>query len=232
MSPLAPVPLARAQQRLLFAGLGLAAGLALLQQLLFPLRPPLPRPPSGLPAAGGWHWTAAAAGSLAGKVDSGLASGAPGPLWQRQTQVGPSRRFTTPAGTWLMITPLASWSLKELAPFALSRELSGVHLANPSLLTVIANQRQLASGRLHGRIAYQSCLTARGTMAPAPPLLVHLSRHPSATARAKVAESLWPASSRGYFCLLLTTNSPALLAGSTPALQFSQALAQATAWPR
>jgi hypothetical protein len=215
----------RSQQRWLFAGLGMVFGAGLVQQLLFPVRPPLAELPPTLPLPNGWQptgapdeWAKAMAGS--------------GPGWSREIRFGKSRRFSHASGGWVVITPIATWDLKSFDTERISPSLPGLRLQGAKILTLSAEQRQLAVGRLQSAPAYQSCLTPKGTLAAEQRLLEQFLRHPDPGLRTKALQSLVPSSNRGYACLLLTTNRLALLDQSAAACQFSTRLAQATLWPQ
>ena len=215
----------RSQQRWLFAGLGMAFGVGLVQQLLFPVLPPLAELPSSLPLPNGWQ-PAGAPDALAGAMAGS------GPGWSRDIRFAKSRRFSHASGGWVVITPIATWDLKDFDPERISRSLPGLRLQGTKILTLTAKQRQLAVGRLQGAPAYQSCLSPQGTMAADQKLLEALLTPPDPGFRTKALQSLVPSSDRGYACLLLTTNRLALLDQSAAARQFSNRLAQATVWPQ
>ena len=225
MKSVPPGLLPRTQQRWLFAGLGIAFAVGLVQQLLFPVRPPLAELPSSLPLLNGWKPAGvsdALANALAGSS----------PTWSREILVGKSRRLTQASGGWVVITPIATWDLKDFDAERISRSLPGLRLQSAKILTLSPEQRQLAVGRLQGAPAYQSCLSPKGTLAAEQKLLEAFLGHPDPGFRTKVLQSLIPSGGRGYGCLLLTTNRLALLDQSAAARQFSNRLAQATAWPK
>ena len=224
MKSFRPGLLPRAQQRLLFAALALAFGAGLVQQLLFPGQPPLPTLPPTLPLPNGWQ-----AAGAPGELTSAMAGSSP--AWSREFRRGESRRFSQASGAWLAITPIATWDLKNLDVERISRSLPGLRLQNAKILTLSSKQRQLAIGQLQGAPAYQSCLSSKGTLAAEQKLLEAFLIHPDPGFRTKVLQSLVPSGSRGYACLLLTTNRLALLDQSPAARQFSTRLAQATLWP-
>jgi len=216
--------LPRAQQRWLFTALALAFGAGLVQQLLFPLLPPQAKLPPTLPLLNGWQPTGAPdelAKAMAGS----------GPGWSRDIRFGKSRRFSQASGGWVVITPIATWDLKNFDAERISRSLPGLRLQNAKILTLSSKQRQLAIGQLQGAPAYQSCLSSKGTLAAEQKLLEAFLIHPDPGFRTKVLQSLVPSGNRGYACLLLTTNRLALLDQSPAARQFSTRLAQATLWP-
>ena len=215
----------RSQQRWLFAGLGMAFGVGLVQQLLFPVRPPLAELPPSLPLPKGWQ-PAGAPGELATTMAGSS------PTWSREIRVGKSRRLTQASGGWVVITPIATWDLKDFDAARISHSLPGLRLQSAKILTLNSKQRQLAVGRLQGVSAFQSCLSPKGTLAAEQKLLEAFLSHPDPGFRAKVLQSLVPSGGRGYGCLLLTTNRLALLDQSPVARQFSIRLAQATLWPK
>ena len=224
MKSVPPGLLPRTQQRWLFAALAFAFGAGLVQQLLFPVRPPLAELPPTLPLPNGWQPAGApdeVANALAGRV----------PRWSREFRLGESRRFSQASGGWMVITSIATWDLKDFDAERISRSLPGLRLQSAKILTLSSEQRQLAVGRLEGAPAYQSCLTPTGTLAADQKLLVSFLRHPNPGFRAKVLQSLVPSGGRGYSCLLITTNRLALLDHSEAARQFSNRIAQVTAWP-
>ena len=213
----------RSQQRLLFAGLGMAFGLGLVQQLLFPMPPPLATLPPTLPLPKGWQPAA-----TPDEWASAMASSSP--PWSREIRFAKSRRFSHASGGWVVITPIATWDLKSFDTERISRSLPGLRLQGTKILTFSPKQRQLAIGRLQGAPAYQGCLTPMGTLAADQKLLEAFLIHPDPGFRAKVLQSLVPSGARGYGCLLLTTNRLALLDQSPAARQFSSRLAQAALW--
>jgi len=215
----------RSQQRWLFAGLGMAFGVGLVQQLVFPVLPPQAKLPPTLPLPNGWQ-PAGAPDELAKEIAGS------GPGWSREIRVGVSHRLTQASGGWLVITPIAARDLKAFDAERISRFLPGLRLQGAKILTLSPEQRQLAVGRLQGAPAYQSCLSPRGTMAAEQKLLRPLLSPPDPGFRTKALQSLVPSSDRGYACLLLTTNRLALLDQSAAARQFSTRLAQATVWPQ
>jgi hypothetical protein len=217
--------LPRSLQRWLFTGLVMAFGLGLVQQLLFPLHPPLAVLPPSLPLPNGWQ-PAGAPDQLA----KALAGGSP--AWRREFRLGESRRLTQASGGWVVISPIATWDLKTLDAERISRSLPGLRLQGTKILTLSSKQRQLAVGRLQGAPAFQSCLSPKGTLAADQKLLEAFLSHPDPGFRTKVLQSLVPSGGRGYACLLITTNRLALLDQSPAARQFSNRLAQATLWPK
>ena len=225
MKSVPPGLVPRSQQRWLFAALALAFGAGLVQQLLFPVGPPLAELPPSLPLPKGWQ-PAGAPGELATTMAGSS------PTWSREIRVGKSRRLTHASGGWVVITPIATWDLKDFDAERISRSLPGLRLQGTKILTLTAKQRQLAVGRLQGAPAYQSCLSPQGTMAADQKLLEALLTPPDPGFRTKALQSLVPSSDRGYACLLLTTNRLALLDQSAAARQFSNRLAQATVWPQ
>jgi len=215
----------RSQQRWLFAGLGMAFGVGLVQQLVFPVLPPEAKLPPTLPLPKGWQPAGAP-----GELTSAMVGSSP--TWSREIRFGASRRLTQTSGGWLVITPIAARDLKSFDTERISRSLPGLRLQSAKILTLSSKQRQMAVGRLEGAPAYQSCLSPRGTMAAEQKLLEALLTPPDLGFRTKVLQSLVPSSDRGYACLLLTTNRLALLDQSAAARQFSTRLAQATVWPQ
>ena len=202
----------------------MAFGVGLVQQLLFPVLPPLATLPPTLPVPNGWQ-----SADAPGQLSSARAGRSP--TWRREIRLGESRRLTQTSGGWMVITSIATWDLKDFDAERISRSLPGLRLQSAKILTLSSEQRQLAVGRLEGAPAYQSCLTPKGTLAADQKLLVSFLRHPNPGFRAKVLQSLVPSGGRGYGCLLITTNRLALLDHSEAARQFSNRIAQVTAWP-
>jgi hypothetical protein len=225
MKSVPPGLVPRSQQRWLFAGLGMAFGVGIVQQLVFPVLPPQAKLPPTLPLPNGWQ-PAGAPDELA-KAMAGS-----GPGWSRDIRFGESRRFSHASGGWVVITPIATLDLKDFDAERISRSLPGLRLQSAKILTLSPEQRQLAIGRLPVAPAYQSCLTPKGTLAADQQLLEVFLGHPDPGFRTKVLQSLVPSGGRGYACLLLTTNRLALLDQSPAARQFSNRLAQATLWPK
>jgi len=203
----------------------MAFGVGLVQQLLFPVRPPLAELPPMLPLPNGWQPTGAP-----DELAKAMAGSSPG--WSREIRFGKSRRFSQASGGWVVITPIATWDLYDFNAERISRSLTGLRLQSAKILTLSSKQRQLAVGRLEGAPAYQSCLSPKGTLAADQKLLEAFLVHPDPGFRTKVLQSLVPSSDRGYACLLLTTNRLALLDQSAAARQFSNRIAQATVWPQ
>ena len=225
MKSVPPGLLPRTQQRWLFTALALAFGAGLVQQLLFPVLPPQAKLPPTLPLPNGWQPTGAP-----DDLAKAMAGSSPG--WSREIRFGKSRRFSQASGGWLVITPIATWDLKNLDVERISRSLPGLRLQGAKILTLSSKKRQLALGRLQGAPAFQSCLSPKGTLAADQKLLETFLSHPDPGLRTKALQSLVPSGSRGYACLLLTTNRLALLDQSPAARQFSTRLAQATLWPQ
>ena len=107
MKSVLPGMVPRSQQRWLFAGLGMVFAVGLLQQLLFPVLPPLATLSPTLPLPNGWY----AAGDPAGITG---AHGGGAPASSRELRFGVSRRWTQAPGGWVVITPISTWDLKAL----------------------------------------------------------------------------------------------------------------------
>ena len=173
-------------------GLALLCGitsLALVQVLFIPRQPPLPVPPdaSTLPPP----WTTAS------QSTNGQAHGIG--FLQSRVAVGASQHFSQ-NGSWLILTPVATWQLKELDLATVTKGHSSIRLKNPKLLTIERNRYQIALGRINGASAAQTCLTRQGTMAFSLDRLIKLSRHPDPGFLAKAIGGLLPSDKRGYYC--------------------------------
>jgi hypothetical protein len=194
-------------------------GLALVQVLFIPHQPPLPLPPdaSALPPP----WTTASQSTNGQALDIGFL--------QSRVALGASQHFSQ-NGSWLILTPVATWQLKELHLANITKGKSSVRLKNPKLLTIEPERYQIALGRINGASVAQTCLTRQGTMAFSASELIRLSRHPDLGFLAKAIGSLRPSDKRGYNCLLVTTNRPEVLKGTQERSDLIASLLKMTRW--
>ena len=194
--------------------------LAFVQLLFIPRQPPLPLPlqRASLPEP----WNSVPAGTV-------LEGRAIGP-WAGSVAIGSSQRFSH-QGTWFILTPVATWQLNDLDPAAFTKGIAPIELQRRKLLTLQRKRQQIAIGRINNVTAAQTCLTPAGTTAFSAGRLINLSRHRDPGFLARALQSLLPSSSRGYSCLLITTNNPSLLQDRQGASPLLKTLMSATKWP-
>lgn len=211
--------LPRRHQRFLYLFLSGLAGVAALQQLLFPIKPALPKVPDVWPA------------SLLG-IDLHITpkgSEKSSTSFERQSLAGKSKRYLLSGGKDLILTPLSSWMHIAIDPLDLSGELSPEQqLTQAKILTLRPNQIQIATGKLKGSIAYQGCLMADGKVAMNPQQLTA----PKPSFQQKTLNTLWPSSLYSFSCVLITTNQRSLLDGSPTSRTFLSGLNRGIDWPQ
>jgi hypothetical protein len=211
-------------QRVLYLALAGLAGVAVLQQFLFPLTPSLPRLPEVLPPA-----------LAARKLQPVSPDHHQQPiLWERQYAVGQSQQFQASDGSFLILTPLSSWMGRSLDPIKAAASLSPpLSLSTRKILTIRPNQVQIAIGHLtlsqrSPSPAYQGCLSRYGQ--------VSIDGQHLATPRPgfwqKALHTLWPSTNYSAFCVLITTNQRNLLDGSPASDAFIKGLLERIVWPR
>ena len=207
------------KQRILFLSLSAVAGVAVIQQLLFPIRPALPRVPVALP-------------SSISSLDLNLT---PQELkkesisFERQYLAGRSQHYLSRNGDYLILIPLSSWMLISINPLDISGELTPKQqLLNAKILTVIPNKLQIATGKIGSSPAYQGCLTPNGQVA----IDVKQLAAPKPSFRQKTLNTLWPSSLYSFSCVLITTNKRSLLDGSTTSRVFLKELDNSISWLR
>ena len=207
------------KQRILFLSLSAVASVAVIQQLLFPIRPALPRVAVDLP-------------SSISSLDLNLA---PQELkkesnsFERQYLAGRSQHYLGRNGDYLILTPLSSWMLISINPLDISGELTPKQqLLNAKILTVIPNKLQIATGKIGSSPAYQGCLTPNGQVA----IDVKQLAAPKPGFWEKTLNTVWPSSLYSFSCVLITTNQRSLLDGSNASRVFLKELDKSIVWPR
>jgi len=195
------------------------AGVAVIQQIFFPIRPALPRVPVDLPS------------SIA-TLDLHLA---PEELkkesfsFERQYLAGRSHHYLSRNGDYLILTPLSNWMLISINPLDISGDLlPKQQLTNPKILTVIPKKLQIATGKIGGSPAYQGCLMPNGQVA----IDAQQLAAPKPSFWDKTLNTLWPSSLYSFSCVLITTNQRSLLDGSTTSRVFLKELDNSIAWLR
>ena len=222
MSSINPVQLNRAQQRFWLAVLAAGVGLATLHLVVFPQAPPLPQPPASALLPPPWQAAAASIGTAT----------QPTSLLQRNVAIGPSKRFAH-GRDWLLLTPLASWQEAALDPATITKTIPELHLQETQLQTPSQAKQQIARGRIQGQTSYQTCLTRTGAFAYTAAGLGGTSGAPHLDfLRTLLRGRLPPLPRPSFSCLLVTTNSPQVLAGGANSNPLLAALASHTQWPR
>ena len=207
------------KQRILFLSLSAVASAAVIQQLIFPIRPALPRVAVALP-------------SLISSLDLNLA---PQELkkesisFERQYLAGRSQHYLSRNGDYLILIPLSSWMLISINPRDISGELPPKHqLTNPKILTIFPNKLQIATGEIGGSPAYQGCLMPNGQVA----IDMKQLAAPKPGFWEKTLNTLWPSSLYSFSCVLITTNDRSLLDGSHRSRNLLVQLNQSISWKR
>jgi len=211
--------LPRPSQRFLYLFLSGLAGVAVMQQLLLPIGPVLPRVPEALPS------------SLAGidLIITPKGSANSSASFERQYLAGTSKRYLISGGKDLILTPLSSWMHIAIDPLDISGELSPEQqLTKAKILTIIPKQLQIAIGKLNESTAYQGCLMPDGQVAMNPQELTA----PKPSLQQKTLNTLWPSSLYSFSCVLITTNQVSLLDGSNASRAFLRDLSRSIDWPR
>jgi hypothetical protein len=227
MSNSNPAELERSQQRFWLAALAAGVCLATLHLVIFPQSPPLPQPPASALLPRPWQASAVSLGPTANHTS----------LLQRNVAIGPSKRFTY-GRDWLLLTPIASWHEPALDPAAITSAIPALHLQEAQLQETQlqpqpqANQ-QVATGRIQAQTSYQTCLTRTGAFAFKAAGLRGTSGAPHLDfLRTLLRGRLPPLPRPSFSCLLVTTNSPQVLAGGANSNPLLAALASHTQWPR
>ena len=191
----------------------------MIQQLLFPIRPALPRVAVALP-------------SSISSLDLNLA---PQELkkesisFERQYLAGRSQHYLGRNGEYLILTPLSNWMLVSLDPLDISGDLNPKQqLSKAKILTVIPNKLQIATGKIGSSLAYQGCLTPNGRVGIDVKQLVT----PMPSFWQKTLNTVWPSSLYSFSCVLITTNQRLLLDGSKTSRVFLKELDKSIVWPR
>jgi len=152
-------------------------------------------------------------------------------MLQRNVARGPSQRYSK-GSEWLLLTPLASWSWKDLDPAKITSRMPELHLRKPTLLSLQAKPNQFATGRIQGVISWQTCLTQKGVIAFSDKKLKDISlRRRQGFLRTLIKGRLPSYPRNSHSCLLLTTNNPSLLNGSADSQRFLKDLTTQTQWP-
>ena len=207
------------KQRILFLSLSAVASVAVIQQLLFPIRPALPRVPVAL-------------SSSISSLDLNLV---PQELkkesisFERQYLAGRSQHYLGRNGNYMILTPLSNWMLVSLDPLDISGDLNPKQqLSNAKILTIIPNKLQIATGKIGGSPAYQGCLKHNGQVA----IDAQQLAAPKPSFGEKTLNTVWPSSLYSFSCVLITTNQRSLLDGSKTSRVFLKELDKSIVWPR
>lgn len=207
-----PAPAPRSLQRRLLTGIGVLILLAMGWPLLRPPQPPLPVLSAELQLPADWS-EAPPSSSLAQDASSASPS-PPSPQarrfhpFGRPAAFGPSRTLLGPQGTWLLLTPFASWTESG---FSMKVAREGL----PNLL----GQPQ------------QRCLSRKGSVGKDPlSMLIGWNEQPLSTSQ-RLVHMLVPVRNRSYACLLITTNTPGLLGDSRAAKDMRAQLTASVSWP-
>jgi hypothetical protein len=206
-------------QRLLYLSLSAMAVVAVMQQLLFPIKPALPRVSDALPS------------SLSNLdlhlVPQALKSNSLS--FERQYIAGKSKRYLISGGKDLILTPLSSWMHIAIDPLDISGGLAPEQqLTKAKILTIIPKQLQIAIGKLNESTAYQGCLMPDGQVAMDSQNLAA----PKPSFKQRTLNTLWPSSLYSFSCVLITTNQVSLLDGSNASRAFLRDLSRSIDWPR
>jgi hypothetical protein len=211
--------LSDSKQRILFLSLTAVASIAVIQQLLFPIRPALPRVAVALP-------------SSISSLDLNLAPQElkkESIIFERQYLAGQSQHYLGRNGDYLILTPLSNWMLVSLDPLSISGSLTPKQqLSNAKILTISPNQLQIATGKIGGSPAYQGCLTPNGRVG----IDVKQFAAPKPSFWEKTLNTLWPSSLYSFSCVLITTNQRSLLDGSRASRVFLKELDNSIGWPQ
>ena len=211
--------LSHIKQRILYQGLSVMAGVAVIQQLLYPIRPALPRVPVDLPSSIATLNHHLAPEELRKESFS----------FERQYLASRSQHYLSRNGDYLILTPLSNWMLIAIDPLDVSGGLTPKQqLANAKILTVIPNQLQIATGKIGSAPAYQGCLTPNGQVA----IDVKQLAAPMPGFWEKTLNTVWPYSLYSFSCVLITTNQRSLLDGSIVSRTFLQDLNSSINWPQ
>lgn len=207
------------KQRILFLSLSAVASVAVIQQLIFPIRPALPRVAVALP-------------SLISSLDLNLA---PQELkkesisFERQYLAGRSQHYLGRNGEYLILTPLSNWMLISINPLDISGDLNPKQqLSNAKILTIIPNKLQIATGKIGGSPAHQGCLMPNGQVA----IDAQQLAAPKPSFGEKTLNTVWPSSLYSFSCILITTNERSLLDSSNTSRVFLKELDNSIAWPQ
>lgn len=198
------------QRRVLMTLSGIAVA-GLLRPVLLPRQPVLPQLPAVLELDEDWQLTSDPPGR--GQRRSF-------PPW-RPVAVGPTSRLLGPSGQQVLITPLASWSLKGFDPEAAVRGMAGLELSKA---------RSGTGPRLQ-----QRCLTQQGELADGGEELRELLNRKDPPFFSKpyrnIKEMVLPPEPRSVACMLLTIDSAALVSTSPAFRQLLDQLSSEVIWP-
>lgn len=211
--------LSHSKQKILFLSLSAVASVAVIQQLIIPIGPALPRVPVALP-------------SSISSLDLNFAlqeQKKESISFERQYLAGRSQHYLSRNGGYLILTPLSNWMLISINPLDISGGLTPKQqLTNPKILTVIPNKLQIATGKIGSSPAYQGCLTPNGRVA----IDMQQLATPKPSFWDKTLNTLWPSSMYSFSCVLITTNQRSLLDASNASRVFLKELDKSIAWPR
>ena len=211
--------LSHIQQRIIYLGLSVMAGVAVIQQIIFPIRPALPAVPVALATSFSSLDLHLAPQELRKEAIS----------FERQYLAGRSQHYLSRNGDYLILTPLSSWMFVSIDSLDISGSLTPKQqLSKAKFLTLIPNQLQIATGKIGGLPAYQGCLMPNGQVAMGPQEL----SAPRPSLLQKSLNTLWPSSLYSFSCVLITTNQHSLLDGSKTSRVFLQELDNSIVWPR
>lgn len=209
----------RTQQRLWLTVLCAATGLAIVQQVVFPLQPPLPVPPD--PQRMPMPWRSA---DISVAIPHHLPT-------LPHVATGPTQCFSK-GSLWLLLTPLGSWEASALDPAKMTSNVPELHLREAKLLSLKEKPHQIAIGRFQGVITYQTCLTNYGVVAFSTDKLRYTSGRRHKNFMRTLIKGRLPSLPRlVYSCLLITTNNNSLLNGSADSKRFLRDLTTNTRWP-
>ena len=191
-------------------------GAAIVQQLLYPIKPSLPIVSASLPSS-----VSSLDLRLVSREPMGKSIGR-----ERQYIAGGSYRYLSNNSDQLILTPLSSWMNVSLNPLSISSHLSGnQQLTKAKILTIIPNQLQIAIGTLGRSHAYQGCLTQHGQV------MIDRLAAPKPRFLRKTLNTVWPSTLYSFSCVLITTNQRSLLDGSTTSKEFLETLGDNIVWP-
>lgn len=203
-------PSRRLQRRVLMALSGIAV-VGLLRPVLLPRQPQLPQLPAVLALDGGWQLQSDPAAHRRRRSH---------PPW-RPVAVGPTYSVVGSSGERLLLTPLASWRLKGFDPEAAVRGMAGLERSTASAET--------------GAELQQRCLTPQGELADGGEELRELLKRKDpkffSTPYRSIKRMVLPPQPRSVACVLLTTESAALLSGSSASGRLVEQLSSELIWP-
>ena len=217
-------PLSHRQQRGVYALLSLAALLVPLPLLIQPPQPPLPRLSAPLQPVDGWRVTAAPVNGPA-RADTFHPFG-------RAARLGSTLALVRGSGSWLLLTPLASWSHRGLDPALVTGGIPALSLRNPTVRRRPGSLDEVASTASRPAL-HQACLNRAGQLGHDPETLKAQNPHPSASLPRILRQVIQPGSLPpvGFSCLLITTNAADVLDGSERAQALLRRLASSVQWP-